>query len=425
MINRNIAPQTIIPNKVEFLQPEELLSSSSEGFKMFGFYSPNAPVVKLDLIFNAGVEYQTKSLQAVFANSLIKEAPIGKNPDEVAEYFDFYGSYIEAFAGIDTAGLRLYVPSKHFVDVIQLLIDIISNPLLPEQEFELMQKKYFQSIKNNLKKTKYVAMRGLNLEFFGETHPLGYMVEPDDVYKVTYDDVVDFVRKYYSLDNCTAIISGDYNVDMVNSLRNAITTKEANTQDKVIINPVGFTKNIKVYNFDDAVQSSIYGGIDLGNPSDEDRLYLNVLNTVFGGYFGSRLMKNIREDKGYTYGIGSFISETKSTVLLKIVSDVGVDVTNQAIAEIYKEIDLLKTETISAEELNLVKNYMIGDLITSLDGVIPNAMFFEKLLAKGRTMNYIDAQVKAIMSITPQIVLEYAQKYLNTEKMCIVVAGKN
>ncbi|MDD4149058.1 MAG: pitrilysin family protein [Bacteroidales bacterium] len=428
MIDRTIIPQISKIKHVDYQKPVEYIADN--GNKVFGFYSKNAPIIKLDIIFNAGVLFQSTALQSVFANSLIKEAPKGKNSDEISEFFDYHGSYIESFISPETAGLRLFVPSKYYKDVIDTFLDFINNPDLPKDEFEILQKKYFQAIKNNLKKTQYVAQKGLDHEIFGPKHPLGYILKPDDANNIEYSKIKEFVRDYYQSNNCDIIISGDYSLEMIEVLRDNFKNQKNEG------NRTSFSKNInlsklsgemqklRVYEFKDAVQSGLCAGLDLGKPNTEESLILNVLNMVFGGYFGSKLMKNIREDKGYTYGIGSGIRETENRVLLKIVSEVGVDVTQKAIDEIYYEMDMLTKKTISEDELEAVKSYMIGEILSSVDGVIPCSMVFEKLYSQHRDLSYITEQINTINNVTPEVLMHTAQKFFNSDKLSVVVAGK-
>ncbi len=428
MIDRSISPKTKRIDSIKIDEPVK--DTLDNGIDYYGFYSANAPVIKLDLIFRAGVEYQKTALQSVFANSLLKEAPIGKKPDEVAEFFDFYGSFVETFSGAEMSGLRLFVPTKDFDKVIPLFSDLILNPSLPENEFNILKKKYYSSIENNMKKTNYVAMRGLNLELFGDKHQLGYFVQADDANKVELESLKEFISGHYTSENCQIQIAGQYDDDILKSLnkyfgvsKDGISWKnESNLSQNSTIS--GDRSKLKLYDFKDAVQSTIYGGAFLDIKSDEELILLGILNTVFGGYFGSRLMKNIREDKGYTYGIGSFVTEYSNKTLLRIVSDVGADVTKYAISEIYDEIDMLLSKPVSKSELKLVKNYMMGELISSLDGVIPTSMVFEKLLSKNRNKRFIEKNIEIVSSIDSNILYEFTLNNIKPDDFSFVVAGK-
>ncbi len=424
MINRNIEPKVKEISKINLMKPEKHILKN--GTNLYAFRSDSSPVVKLDIVFNAGIEYETKKLIAVFANALIKEAPKGMMPDETSEYFDFYGSHIESFTGNDTAGLRLYVPKRFLKDVLPVFADLIKNPSLPDKEFEILQSKHFETLKNNLQKTKYVSMRGLNTELFGTNHPRGFEIIPEDVWLMRKTDINDFVDRHYSLADSFMLISGmcdDESISLCNKYFFDNSSKN-NNQAKPDFKILESNKEIRLYPIDSAVQSSIYIGKSLGKLTENEITDISILNTVLGGYFGSRLMKNIREDKGYTYGIGSFIAEYNDCAALKITADVGVDVTQMAIDEIYKEISLLCEKKIHYAELNLVRNFMLGDMLASFDGVFQNASIHEKLISTGKSKNFIKNQISRIKNITASELQDLSVKYLDKKGFHTVVAGK-
>jgi len=424
MINRKIAPGVNTISKINFTKPEKLILAN--GVKLYNFHSDNSPVIKLDVIFNAGIENETKKLQAVFANALIKESPKGMQPDETSEYFDYYGSFVEGFLGNDTGGLRLFVPKIYFKDVLPVFADLFKNPLLPEKEFEILRNKHHATLKNNLQKTKYVAMRGLNTELFGAAHPRGYIIEPDDTSKINIEEIRSFVSENYSLQDCFIQISGmtdDESVKLCDKYlsQSSQQAKYKNKKQNTICESKDTTK---IYELAASVQSTIAIGKNLGKLSEAELIDLDILNTVLGGYFGSRLMKNIREDKGYTYGIQSFISEYNDCITLKVLTDVGTDVTQNAVNEIYKEIAKLAENTVHYSELNLVRNFMLGEMIGSFDGVLQTSSIWEKLVSTGKSENFIKNQISRIRTITPAELKFVAEKHLKTEGFHTVVAGK-
>jgi predicted Zn-dependent peptidase len=151
---------------------------------------------------------------------------------------------------------------------------------------------------------------------------------------------------------------------------------------------------------------------------------LTVLNTILGGYFGSRLMTNIREDKGYTYGIGSGMIPLKKAGYFFISTEVGVEVCNKAIDEIYIEINRLRNESISEKELILVKNYMIGSFLRSIDGPFALANRFKSIMEYDLDYSYYDDYISTIKNIKASDLLNLANKYLDPNSMTEVVAGK-
>src|SRR6201999_3753609 len=153
-------------------------------------------------------------------------------------------------------------------------------------------------------------------------------------------------------------------------------------------------------------------GLPTINRTHPDFSAMQILNTVLGGYFGSRLMANIREDKGYTYGIGSGISSLKHGAALFIATEVGADVCKAAINEIEKEINLLKTELIPEEELSLVRNYMLGSLLGSLENVFSHADKFKNIYFAGLDYDYYDRYTNTVKTITAPELKKLAEKYL-------------
>ncbi|MBS1503743.1 MAG: insulinase family protein, partial [Bacteroidetes bacterium] len=151
---------------------------------------------------------------------------------------------------------------------------------------------------------------------------------------------------------------------------------------------------------------------------------LQVLNTVLGGYFGSRLMANIREDKGYTYGIGSGLSSLKQGGAMFIASEVGADVCRDAVSEIEKEISILKTELIPDDELALVRNYMMGSLLGSLENVFSHADKFKNIYFSGLNYDYYDRYTEVVKTVTAGELLQLANKYLDLDKFYRVIVGK-
>lgn len=424
MINRTIIPSAKEINKINFVKPEKHIFDN--GIKAYLFPSQNSPVIKLDVIFAAGIEKENAKMQSVFANALLKEAPEGMTPDETAEYFDFYGAFIESFIGNDTAGLRLYVPQRYLIDVLPIFANLLKNPLLPENEFEILKSKNKEAIKNNLRKTKYLAMKAINNELFGDNHPRGMLINPDDPDKLSLNDIRKFVNENYSSSNCFVQIAGMADKTTIDFCNRYLGQKFGNidNQKNKTAQIIESKESLRLFEMKDAVQSSIYIGKNLGMLSEDELIDIGILNTVLGGYFGSRLMKNIREDKGYTYGIGSFIVEYNDCIALKITTDVGVDVTKNAIDEIYKEIEKLHSSKIPTAELKLVQNFISGDMLSSFDGVFQTSTIWERLITQGRSASFIKRQINRTRTITPNDLKKLAEKYLPLDGFHTVVAGK-
>ena len=173
-----------------------------------------------------------------------------------------------------------------------------------------------------------------------------------------------------------------------------------------------------------ALQSAIRIGKLMFNKTHPDFQSLQVLNTVYGGYFGSRLMSNIREDKGYTYGIGSGLVSLQHGGYFFITTEVGVDVTAKAIKEIYFEMDRLRKEKITTDELQLVKNYLLGTFLRSVDGPFAMADRFKGILNYNLGYDYFDRYIATIRAVSASDLMGLANTYFDKDSMIELVVGK-
>ncbi len=173
------------------------------------------------------------------------------------------------------------------------------------------------------------------------------------------------------------------------------------------------------------LQSAIRLGKPMFNKLHPDYLKFKVLNTILGGYFGSRLMTNIREDKGYTYGIGSGIASLKHGGMFYIASETGTEVTQKALDEIFIEIEKLRSSLVPEEELKLVKNYMAGNFLRSADGPFALAELFKGVHTHNLSMDYYSEYLKTIKNITTEEIHDLAVNYLQPESIIRLVVGKD
>lgn len=423
--NRKKAPGISKIQKIDYQIPEQI--NLDNGIKTFVFDSVGNEIVQLSFIFDAGIVFSNKQLLSVFANSLFKEAPVGKSAEKIAEFFDYYACMINGFIANKTAGIKIIIPSIHAKKVIPVLADLIKNPAMPEREYKTLVKTNYEKIKLSLQKTKYLALKGLNNQMFGDNSPFGAFTKPEDANNLSLKEIKDFVFNHYNSKSCRIIIAGDYNHRIAKLINDNFGQQDWGNkyQQKYKSNII---KSKERYNYtrkDDAMQSSIFLGKHINLKNKEDIHYISVLNTILGGYFGSRLMKNIREDKAYTYGIGSFITVFPDNPVLRITTDVGTEFTNATVKEIFKEINKLRTKPVGIRELETVKSYMIGDILSSLNGSFQTANVFEKHIESGFDFKYMDKEIKVINAISLKNIQDIANEYINPDEFYTSIAGLN
>jgi predicted Zn-dependent peptidase len=423
-LDRTKAPEFKQVNNIEFL--DVVKTKLDNGIEVNYINGGSQEILKIDFIFKAGNVFQNKSLVASSTNGLMKEGSKNYSALEISEGIDNFGAFFEVENSYDTATLTLYTLTKHLETVLPLVKDVILNPTFSEKEFDIYKNNAAERFKINLEKVSFIARSTFMTAIFGETHPYGKPVTIEDYTNLSIDDIRSFYNDNYTLNNCNILISGKVNQEHVSTLNSFFGQKlvpNNNISNQNIENSK--LDNSPIYiEKENALQSAIRIGKIFPNKTHKDYFGLQILNTVLGGYFGSRLMKNIREDKGYTYGIGSGILSLKESGYFFISTEVGSDVTKQALAEIYKEIEIIRTEEIPEEELGLVRNYLLGQLLSSCDGPFSMASLFDNVNEYGLDYSFYNNYIATIKEITAKTLLELAVKYFDQSSLKEVVVGK-
>lgn len=422
-INRTIQPKSNNIENLNYLHPEQ--NSLINGIPLYKVNSGTQDVLKIEFYFKAGLFYQSKKLVASITNKMLSLGTKSYSAYDIAEQIDTYGAYLDTSVDKDNANVSLYCLNKHIDKLLPLFKEVICEPRFSEKEFSILINKIKQEHSINLEKVKYLARVNFNQFIYGENHPYGMKLENNDFDKIDISDIKCFFDNYYTLKNCKIIVSGKipYNIeDLLNTYFN--------------MNRNGLDDSLDIeYNFIDpepikhkitkegALQSAIRIGKPIINRSHPDFIKLSILNTIFGGYFGSRLMSNIREDKGYTYGIGSTVLSLKQNGFFCISTEVGNEYTEASIIEIYKELDILRSTKISETELNLVKNYMIGQIIRGLDGPFAIGDRLKMLINFNLPFNYYQNFVNEIKETTSQNLIELANKYMAENSLIELQVG--
>jgi predicted Zn-dependent peptidase len=173
----------------------------------------------------------------------------------------------------------------------------------------------------------------------------------------------------------------------------------------------------------DAVQTGIRMGKILFDRSHPDYHKMTVVNTILGEYFGSRLMTNIREDKGYTYGIGSYLGENQANGYFVIATEVGNQFLDDTLVQITLELERMRNELVPEDELTLVKNYLYGQFLRGADGPFSMMELFSAVEIHGLDYSYYQQAIKTITEISAEEIKQTAHQHLNPNEMLVVTAG--
>ncbi len=385
-------------------------------------------LVKIELIFTNGLLYKTNNLVAKSTSDMLKLGTVNYTSNEIADIIDYCGAYIETTAEKDMTLVSLYTLNKHLEKTLPVLEEIIKRPVFPKNELSIYLQKQKQEFIVNNKKVDFIAKRKFNELLFGANNHYGKTIKLNDFDKIKPEQLFDFHKKYYSSNNCKIIAAGKVTEDIIDNLNRYFGQNDWYF-DKKNNNNKSFkiSSNRQFKHFipkDNVVQSAIRIGKILFNKTNPDFMGLDILNTVLGGYFGSRLMTNIREDKGYTYGIGSALISLQKSGYFCITSQVRSDVSSKAVKEIYKELKRLKQEIIPDKELNLVRNYILGNFLRSIDGPFAIADKFIDVLNYQLDYNYYFKYFDVIKNISAEKLKQLAEKYLDNDNMFELIVGK-
>ncbi len=426
MLNRTQAPQFKTIDKIDFIKANETFLDN--GIPVYSVDTGSQELTKVELVFNAGMYYQNRTLLAHTANALLESGTNKYNAQQISENIDFYGSFLELEAAQDFASISLYALNKYLNESLFYIDETLKNSIYPVSEIEISLANKKQQFQINSAKVSHLARRKFTELLYGPTHPYGLNINEEDYDTLKQNQIVDFYKHYYNYKNCFIVVAGCLPKD-INIILNKHFGKDnwgsysPNTKNNVSVSTSHQQKTLVEKK--DALQSAINIGRVLFNKTHEDYFKFQVLNTVLGGYFGSRLMANIREDKGYTYGIGSGLSSMVHSGYFCISTEVSADVTQPALTEIYKEIKLLRENLVSADELESVRNYILGQFLRSVEGPFALAEKFKAIKEFGLDYSYYDKYFKAVQTVTPNELRDLANKYLNEKDLIECVAGKN
>jgi len=423
MANRKTGPELHPLETITF--PAYDSTTLSNGIPLHLIDMQQEDVVKIEFIIHAGRYQEDKQGVSAAVNGMLKDGTSKHTSFEIAETLDFYGASINTESGPDVVSLVLFSLNKYLDKVLPIVKEILTESIFPEKELSIYQQKTIQRILVDLEKTEFLATKEFNLALFGDKHPLGYTRDIEGTKAITKDDVLKLYSKDYTAENMIIIASGKIRTDLkvlLNDYFGGIKKKQS-----IIPRPapaiVSSAEKKHIAYKEGAVQSAIRLGKILFNKTHPDFVKLRLLATLLGGYFGSRLMSNIREDKGYTYGIYSSIGSYLQTGYLVISSEVGTEVTAATIHEIYYEIERLQNEKAGDKELELVKNYMLGNILSSLDGAFNVSGVLKGLLIYDLKTDYFYNMVKTIRHTEAETLKDLACKYLKKEDLFEIVSG--
>ncbi|WP_321331260.1 pitrilysin family protein [uncultured Bacteroides sp.] len=425
-MNRTFQPIVCELKQIDIQRPISIIMPN--GISLNIINSGEQEVTRLDLIFRGGRWHQSQKLQALFTNRMLREGSRSYTSTAIAAKLDYYGSWLDLSTSVEHSYITLYSLNKYFKETLEILESVIKEPVFPEKELSTVIDSNIQQFQVNSTKVDYLAHRSLLNASFGDQHPCGQILGEEDYRNITPKALHEFYDTHYHSGNCTIYLSGKVTDEIIQNVQSVFGTEPFGDTNRQIVKQeyaIVTASEKKIFTERaDAMQSAVKMGNLTIERTHPDYLKLRVLITLFGGYFGSRLMSNIREDKGYTYGISAGILFYPDNGLLMVSTEAANEYVEPLITEVYHEIDKLQNETVGQEELSMVKNYMVGEMCRNYESPfsISDAWIF--ILTTGLADDYFSHSLQAIKEVTPQELRDLACRYLCKEKLKEVVAGK-
>ncbi|MBR2195638.1 MAG: insulinase family protein [Salinivirgaceae bacterium] len=421
-LNRTKAPDFHRIDNINIPKTEFGLLSNKIPFHVLSGGSQELSYIALT--FNAGTITSNQLLVASITNAMLIGGTKKHSASQIADTFDFYGAEIRTDSNFDHAVIALFCLNKYLEHLLPLFCELITESAFPDSELESVIAEKKHKLIVNKEKTGFLANGAMHKLTFG-SHPYARRAEPADYDKITRNTLVGFHSSQYHAGNCHLLAIGcitDAVMSLIDKTIGNLPVKEKTEIQFATLAPTAknATEIIKKKN---AVQSSLRMGMQTIRMNHPDYHKLNILTTILGGYFGSRLMKNIREEKGYTYGIYSVMQPYLQSGLLRIAGEIKSGYAMQVADEVRREMQNLKDKLVSDSELELVRNYMMGEMLQTFDGPLSSIDAVEKAIDMEVGIDFYDKEQQEIMSIKPIDIQEIANKYFDLDKLTVAIAG--
>ncbi|MCS5490115.1 M16 family metallopeptidase [Algoriphagus limi] len=422
MLDRSQPPKFIIPEDFSLTQPEQFDLSS--GAKVFFIQTPAVEAVKIEFL-GKGTRASlplNQSLIPSFTLQLLPEGTNRKSGTEIAHFFDFHASEIQPIISFSNEGISLISTKKHVFEILPVALELVHEAVFPE---EILQKRKSQrklAIQLEREKTSSRASQLFRKALFGEMHPYGVEIGESMLEEISSERLLQHSQNQL-WQNLEIFISGNFSAQELSKLLQGLEKFPFRTALEQTLLPEISSENFIHEKKAESVQSSIRIG-DFSIPKNHpDFIPLVVFNSILGGYFGSRLIKNIREDKGHTYGIYSSLAQIGDLNYWVISADVEKKYLQTVKDEIKKEIQTLCDEPVPSDELELVRNYLLGQMLSQFSNSFDLMDRFRAVHHAGLTLDFYQQKLKFLKQFNQGHILEIGEKYFKNKEIFEVSVG--
>lgn len=421
MQNTPSKPSVTIPDSVDFPMAAE--RELANGARFYVLPDAGRGVVRFSFVFRAGTSWQQVPFCASATVNTLSEGSESMNAEKIAAMLDYYGSYFDVNIDRDYSVVTFVCLAKFFEKTVKVAEEILLRPVFPEREVRIYCEKSRERLIINRTKTDFLAREYFAGALYGETHPYGASSPADAYNTLGHEDLRKFYAGHYTAQSCFVVMSGDTTPERQKAVEELVMGLPRGEKKGREGFPAVNSEKHRFVEHPGAVQSSIRIGSIMFPRTDPDFIPMQIVSTVLGGYFGSRLIRNLREEHGYTYGAYSAMVNFDRSGYMAIATDVGTRFTEDALRQVFLEMERLRADTVPQEELQLVKNIMVGEVMRILDGPFGIADVTIENVQNRRDNSYLKEFVDRVRAFTPEDVKLTAEKYLDPENFTTVIVG--
>lgn len=423
MPNRAVAPVIFPFPEVEM--PQARTITLDNGIPLYVMDQGESEVCRISLMRDGGMEEAPRPAIATLMCDMLCEGTSTYKGADLADMLEFNGAWFNGIAYKHHTAAVMYALNSKFSDVMPLFRSMVMEADFPSDRFMTLRERAASNAAVRAAQVKVRSLQAIRRMVYGESHPLSRVDTPDDISGIDAGDL----RRFYGeglMDRTSGIYLGGRVTPAMEDVVNSILGSNAVTSDGMRVDPrpmAPCASRVVSEQVDGAMQGGVKIAIPTIGPSHPDYWKLSLAVTALGGYFGSRLMLNIREDKGYTYGIQAFISGSGDEGVVIIASEADNAYMVPLIKEVISEIERLITHPVDADEMHRMRNYVISQAVATLDSPFNIMNYYETLRCDNLPADTFRRRMEAVNSITGAGIADMAGMYLRSEAIKIAVAG--
>jgi zinc protease len=391
----------------------------------------NLPLISFTITFQGGAnqfEKPEKLGVAAFTTAMLREGTTTRTADQLALDLQMLGTNVTASVGDESGTISFLSTTEKFRPTLDIMADMLLNPTFPADALERLRQQRLVSLKNQNALPGFIGSRVFSRVLYGPDHPYGRMANEDTIKAVTRDDVVAFHKEYYQPGRAIVTVVGDIDMKTAKAaIDKALAAWPAGgAVPSFSYPPLPQPQKTTIYLVDKPGAKQSVFNIGLPGPprNTPDYMALQVMNFILGGHFQSRLNANIREEKGYSYGVGSGFSYGKGPGPFNAGGDVVSDKTDAALIEFMKELrGIHGGRPITDEELKMAHDTLIQRLPGQFSSVSAIGSSITNLYLQGLPEDYYQNYAKAVRAVTKEDVLRVAKQYVDLDRLNIVIVG--